>query len=155
ISGGARYLAPYYLLLAMGLLRNESHGALVRHKWWRGGAIVAMALASVLLIVSPARPLWPAKWFCRRFAPKLQTSQIGSHMRAVYEVYGARPEAFAPLIIALPADASVLGLVTYDDPEASLWHPLWVRQVRHVIADESAPSVRQRGIKYVLVKEDL
>ena len=155
ISCGARYLAPYYLLLVMGLLRNHAQAALLRRSWWRAGAFVAMGLAGLLLVISPARPLWPARWFCEHFEPQLQRSHLGARAVAVYGAYGDRAQAFRPALKLLPADASLLGLVTFDDPEASLWHPLGARRIRHVLADEPAEMVRQRGIKYVLVKEEL
>ena len=154
ISCGARYLAPYYFLLAMGLLRQDGQDGLWKRGWWRAGAFIAMGLAGLLLVVSPARPLWPARWFCEHFEPQLRGARLGLRALAVYGVYHDRAEAFGPALKVLPADAPVLGLVTYDDPEASLWRPLGARRIQHVIADEPGARVRERGIKYVLVKDE-
>jgi hypothetical protein len=154
-SGAVRYLAPYYLLLMMGLLRSASQVLVVKQSWWRACALVAMTLAAFLIILSPARPLWPAGWFWQHFGGQMQNSRLCMRALAVYTVYGDRGDAFAPAVAILPADVSVLGLITDDDPEASLWHPLGARRIRHVLVNDSGESVRRRGIKYVLVKVQL
>jgi len=61
--GSARYLASYYPLLSMGLLLSPAQGEIVRRKWWRLWAIFSCGLAGLVLVISPARPLWPAEWF--------------------------------------------------------------------------------------------
>jgi hypothetical protein len=59
--GAVRYLASYYPLLMMGLLRSPAQGEVVRRTWWRWWAIFASVLAALVLIISQARPLWPAE----------------------------------------------------------------------------------------------
>ena len=81
--------------------------------------------------------------------------QLGSRAFAVYTVYGSRALAFAPALQLLPPDAAVLGLITSDDPETSLWRPFGARRILHVLPRESAAEIRRRGIKYLLVKEEL
>src|SRR5581483_7936284 len=115
-------------------------------------AQVGFALALLLVVISPARPLWPAGWFLKHYGPQLESSRLGSRAMAVYGVYGGRADAFGPVIQALPGDASVLGVVTSDDPETSLWRPFGSRRILHVLAREPAEEIRRRGIKYVLVK---
>jgi hypothetical protein len=155
LSGAGRYLAPYYLLLIVGFLRNAGHEPLTRQRWWRTAAAIAFALAALLVVISPARPLWPAKWFCATFRDRLQTSSLGERALNVYETYGARPKAFEPAVNLLPPDARVVGLVTADDPETSLWRPFGSRRICHVRVLESGQQARNRGIRYVLVKEAL
>ena len=70
----------------------------------------------------------------------------------VYRVYDQRPRAFEPAVQMLPADARVLGIVTSDDPETSLWRPFGSRRIMHVLAGESGEEIRRRDIKYVIVK---
>ncbi len=154
LSGGARYLTPYYLLLMMGWLCGDVHARLVRYKWWRGGAYGAFALTALLVVISPARPLWPVGWFARHYGVRLQASRMGTRAMTVYEVYGGRAEAFAPAVRVLPKDATLLGLVTADDPETSLWLPFGSRRILHVRVTDSGDQIRQRGIKYVLVHEE-
>ena len=73
------------------------------------------------------------------------------------DAYGAkssRAEVFAPVIAALPADASVLGFYADDFPETSLWKPFGSRRILHLKISDSPEEIRQRGIKYVLVVAD-
>jgi hypothetical protein len=69
----------------------------------------------------------------------------------VYSVYGARAEAFAPVRDSLPEGEKTVGMVTFDDPETSLWRPFGTRQIRHVIESDSPAYLQAEGIHYVLV----
>jgi hypothetical protein len=151
LSSGARYLAPYYPLLLMGFLRGGAQAELVRQKWWRGLAAVGFALALALVVVSPSRPLWPAGWLIKNYGDRLQTSYIGARLVKVYSVYGSRAEAFAPIRDNLPPDTKVVGMVTFDDPETSLWRPFGSRRIRHIIPTDSLADLQAEGIQYALV----
>jgi hypothetical protein len=135
----------------MGLLLNPGHAALFRQKWWRSWAFLSCGLAGLVLVISPARPLWPAEWFFQHYGSRLQSSKLGSRAMATYATKGKRSEVFAPVIAALPADTSVLGFAADDFPETSLWKPFGSRRILHVKVTDSAEEVRQRGIKYLLV----
>jgi hypothetical protein len=111
-------------------------------------------MAGLLVVISPARPLWPANWFCERNSSWLQTTETGKRAIAVYGVYRQRPNIFEPAVKLLPADAAVVGFVSYDDPETSLWRPFSSRRILHVRPGETGKEIRQRGIRYVLVKEE-
>jgi hypothetical protein len=155
LSGAARYLAPYYLLLLPALLLAAAHSDLIKRTWWRLGAFIVFALALMLVIISPERPLWPAGWVLQHYGARLEASHLGSRAVAVYGVYARRANAFAPAIAILPPDATLVGIVTRDDPETSLWRPFGSRRIVHVRADEAIDEIQQRGIKYILVKTDL
>jgi hypothetical protein len=151
LSSGARYMAPYYPLLLMGLLRGGAHAQLVKQKWWRGCAVAGFVLALALVVISPARPLWPAGWVMNHYGARLQASRLGTRVFNVYSVYAARAEAFAPVRDSLPKDEKVVGLVTFDDPETSLWRPFGTRRILHVLQGDSAAYLQAEGIRYVLV----
>ena len=57
---------------------------------------------------------------------------------------GAR-KVFAPLVAALPVDAKVIGMVTFDDPETSLWWPLGSRRIEHVTHDDTPETHSRPG----------
>jgi hypothetical protein len=80
-----------------------------------------------------------------------ESNRLVQRLKTVYSVYADRHEAFAPLLASLPDDASVVGLVTFDDPETSLWEPFGKRRIRHVIPGDSATDLQAEGIRYVLV----
>jgi hypothetical protein len=153
LSGGARYLAPYYPVLLMGLLRGTGQAQLVRQRWWRLCAGAGFALALGLVVISPARPLWPAGWVMRHYGAQLQASSVGTRIFRVYSVYGERAEAFAPIRDSLPGDEKVVGMVTFDDPETSLWKPFGSRRIRHVIPEDSTAFLQSEGIHCVLVSK--
>jgi hypothetical protein len=152
--GSARYLASYYPLLSMGLLLSPAQGEIVRRKWWRLWAIFSCGLAGLVLVISPARPLWPAEWFLGHCGPRLKSSRLAVSAMDAYEAKSKRSEVFAPVIAALPGDASVLGYSADDFPETSLWKPFGSRRILHVKMSDSAEAMRQRGIRYVLVTID-
>ncbi len=151
LSGVTRYCAPYYALLLMGLLQGAGHAEIVRRCWWRCWSFGVFALAAGLLLLSQARPLWPAEWALHRYQARLEQSHLGKRILAVYGVYGQRADAFGPARKQFPPDASPLGIVTFDDPETSLWRPFGSRRILHVLNGESAESIRQRGLRYVFV----
>jgi len=86
--------------------------------------------------------------------PRLKSSRLAVSAMDAYEAKSKRSEVFAPVIAALPGDASVLGYSADDFPETSLWKPFGSRRILHVKMSDSAEAMRQRGIRYVLVTID-
>jgi hypothetical protein len=154
LVSAVRILAPCYALLGMGLLISPAQGEVVRRKWWRSWAFFSCGLAGLLLVISPARPLWPAEWFFHHYGLRLKSSRLGVSAMEAYEAKSKRTEVFAPVVAALPADASVLGFSARDFPETSLWKPFGSRRILHVKMSDSAEELRQRGLRYVLVTLD-
>ena len=149
--GSVRYLASYYPLLIMGLLLSPAQAGVVRRQWWRSWAIFSCALSGLVLIISPARPLWPAGWLIQHYGSRLQASKLGARAMNAYATKSKRAQVFEPVVAMLPADASVLGYSADDFPETSLWKPFGSRRIRHIKVTDSAKEVRRRGIKYLLV----
>jgi hypothetical protein len=149
----ARYLAPSYVLLLAPLLYLPRSSELLRHRWWRGLALLGFILAAVLLIVTPSRPLWPAHTLLRAIHADTSASPLLKRVWTVYSVYGARADGFAPARAILAPGLNVLGMVTFDDPETSLWRPFDSRRIIHVTASDDAQSLRSKGIEQVLVSE--
>lgn len=84
----------------------------------------------------------------RQYGSRLQSSRLGSRLLNSYTIKGSRANVFAPIIAALPADASVLGFYADNYPESSLWKPFGARRILHVKRSDSPDAIRQRGIKY-------
>ncbi len=150
-----RILAPAYPLLLPLLLAPAGHAALVNKIWWRAAAWGVFALAAGLLIISPARPLFPAQTLLEKIQAAHPDSKLLARAEAVYSVYHDRAHAFAPVLNLLPPDLKVLGFITYDDPETSLWQPFGSRRVNHVCPDDSASYLKAEGIAYILAKDDM
>ncbi|MGO8837762.1 MAG: hypothetical protein ACLQAH_14450 [Limisphaerales bacterium] len=155
VSPIGRIVAPYYPLLVPLLLTGYGHGRLVARRWWRVSAGAVFLMAAGLLIVSPARPLFPVGIFLKKVHATAAQHPVLARVEAVYSVYRNRSDAFAPVREVLPPDVKVLGLITYDDPETSLWRPFGSRRIEHVCPQDTPAELKQRGVEYVLVSEEL
>lgn len=151
----ARYLAPFYVMLVAPLLCLPRAQFLLQCRWWRWLALGTFALAALLVIATPPRPLWPAQTVLKALKADVSSSRIMERVWTVYSVYGARSDGFAPVRAALPAGVTTLGFVTFDDPETSLWKPFGSRRIAHLTLADNAESTRKRGIEYALVSEYL
>jgi hypothetical protein len=150
-----RILAPYYVLLLPLLLVFPAHEQLVKKFAWRAGAFLVFALAAGLVIICPARPLFPAETILAKIQAHHSDSKQLARAEEVYSVYRDRGNAFAPVINLLPPGLKTLGFVTYDDPETSLWQPFGSRRIIHVRSDDSPGYLKSQGIEYILVKDEL
>ena len=151
LSGIARILTPYYLLLLPLLLAGGGHEWLVKKTWWRAAAFAVFLFAAGLLIVSPARPLFPIQTLLKN--ARLPDSHLFARIQEVYTVYGRRNDGFAPARTILPPGLKVLGMVTFDDPETSLWRPFGSRRIEHVCPGDTAADLKARQIEYILLRE--
>ena len=104
-------------------------------------------MAAGLLIISPARPLYPVQTILGKIQARPPDSKLLARMEEVYLVYRERPDAFAPV--------KILGIVTFDDPETSLWYPFGSHRIEHVCPEDTAADLKRRGIEYVLAKGEM
>jgi hypothetical protein len=151
VGSGARLLGPYYAFLVLPFLLHPGHALLVRKRWWSACALGVLALAAVVLVPSPARPLFAPQTALKILARLGCPKGLLARAETVYTVYGQRATGFAPVLDLLPGDVRVVGMVTFDDPETSLWRPFGSRQIEHVCPGDSAELLRGEGIRYILV----
>ena len=147
----ARYLIPFYLFVLAPLLATASASTLTRQRWWRVLALATFFMAALLLILSPARPLWPATKILRALHADQSPKPLLQRAWAVYNVYTSRRDNFRPVRAALPPNLKLLGLVSFNDPETSLWFPFGSRRIFHIRCADSPQSMRERGLEYVVV----
>jgi hypothetical protein len=69
----------------------------------------------------------------------------------VYSVYRERAHAFEPALALTLPEVKRLGMVTFDDPEATLWRPYGSRRILHVCSGDDANWLRANGIEYVWI----
>ena len=155
LLGLARVLIPYYALLFPPLLMFGEQERLVKKNWWRAAALTVFVIAGGLLIIQPARPLFPALTISKKMQVQHPASKIAARMEEVYSVYRQRYDAFAPARNILPPDLRILGLTTSDDPETSLWQPFGSRQIVHVCPRDTPDYLKSRGVEYILVKGEM
>ena len=139
-----RLVAAYYpLLLAIPLL-NPSVGVLVRKRWWKIAVLLVALSAVPAVILTPSRPLWPARTALKNLASLHPENRMISRAADVYDVYADRADLFAPLKTHLPADAAIIGFVSgHDNPEVSLWRPFGSRRVVEISAPQQIGVGRQ------------
>lgn len=150
VASSARLINPYYAILMVPFLFLVSEKLLV-NRWWKCLVAAVFVMAALMVVITPARPLWPAKYVLARLKESHPSSSIIARAQIAYSVYSERSDCFAPLIAALPPDATILGLVTFDDPEAPLWWPLGARRIEHVTSTDTREDLIARGIHYVVV----
>ena len=150
LSGVGRLAAPYYPFIAAACLLSHHQGSAVRRKWWQMLAGATLLLALLVLVINPPRPLWPANTILSH-VPKEKVKGAVQMASDTYLANSERSQAFAPILAALPPDIHILGLVTFDDPETSLWRPFGSRKILHVLSTDTGVDLRQRGIKYIVI----
>lgn len=153
LTGSGRYLAPHYLLLIPPFIIAKNLPEFYRGGIWRFAVVICFIAAGSTMILSPARPLWPALTILK--AAEAEGSSNPAIQRAwdVYTIYRKRPEAFAPMLDMIPEDAGLIGLLSDNTPEASLWKPFGKRRVLHILPTDSSDSIRERGIEYIVAGE--
>ncbi len=151
--GCGRVAAPYYALLLPLLFSRPGAADTVRRGWFRILTGVSILLSAAILVLTPARPLWPAG----RVLDALRAghdSPTLTKAAATFEVYGRRWDHLAPLRAAIPTEEHVVGFAGWDEAETSLWRPFDQRRLIHVTAHDTAERLRSRGIRYIAVSTE-
>lgn len=150
----ARLLLPYYPLLVAPLLRM-SGGRREPPVWlWRGATTIVFALAAVVLVLNPARPLWPWQTVFDFPAVREHAPALAARAHRVYAVYASRTDYLAPLRQAWPAGESRVGFAAgHADSEVSLWRPFG--QVEVVTSTRLGRLTPETGrVRYLVVRMD-
>ena len=154
IGTAARIVTPYYLVLLPLLLSGRAQAELCRRRWWRVLAVGVFLLAALLVIVTPSRPLWPAQTILTALVKAYPDKPLLQRALTVYSVYSIRADGLAPVREKLPASEKVIGLVTFDDLETSLWLPFQERRFRHIAPRDTREDVLKHGIRYVAINSE-
>jgi len=147
----SRILAPYYALLLPVCVAGPAQNWVVTRRWWRAAVGVVFLLAALLLVVSPARPLFPANTITSALRARHPDSRLLARADTIYALYRQRSDAFAPVLAELPPELKILGVFTYDDPEASLWRPFGSRRILHIRPEDTTDYLKSEGVDYVLI----
>lgn len=155
LSCPSRYLAPFYPLLIAPILSGTGVDRFVRRsRVWRGAGVAVFSAAGLLLVLSPARPLWPVRPVLRALGADLSSHSLLRRAWTVYQVYGQRADAFDPALRLLPPGTAVFGIVTFDDPETALWRPFGSRRLIHVCPGDTRASIAAQGVHYIWVSSE-
>jgi hypothetical protein len=148
----ARLIAPYYPLLLPLLLVGAEQSRLVRARWWRGLAWAVVVVAFGVLIVTPARPLWPAQTILRQAVAAAPANRLLQRALDTYAVYAIRADPLPDLRAKLPPGLKVVGFLgTHDDLDISFWRPFGSRRVEQISHVATAEQIRARKLEYAIV----
>jgi hypothetical protein len=148
----ARLIAPYYILLLPLLLVGAGQSQIIRRNWWRVLTVGVLILAFVVLVLTPDRPLWPAKTILSGLAARHPNQHLISRALDVYTVYAKRSDPLADVRALLRPDVKTVGFIgAEDDCDISLWLPLGSRRVEHFLLSDPPERFRQEHIEYVIV----
>jgi hypothetical protein len=149
---GARLISPYYPLLLAGPIALTPQRLVIRNALWKKALALALLLAIPVVVLTPSRPLWPARTILSQFERSFPGNRTVERAARAYAVYGQRSDPLSEVRARLPADLRVVGfLADGDDMDYSLWRPLLGRKVLHVLLSDSGDQIRSRGIKQVVV----
>jgi hypothetical protein len=111
-----------------------------------------MGLALVVLVLTPGRPLWPARTVLSGALALRPGQPLLTRALNVYAVYADRWDPLANVRALLPPGRAVTGfLADGDDIDISLRRPFFQRQVEHILLEDSPADLRRRRIGYVVV----
>lgn len=150
-----RLIAPYYPLLLPALLLGANQTNLIRKSWWRGLMWLTFIAAFFVLIVTPPRPLWPAKTILTKLQSNYSDNRLINRALATYTAYSIRHDPLAEVRQLLPPDLKVVGMVAGpDDLDISLWRPFGTRRVAHLgVHDVDDAQIKTRKIQYAVISE--
>lgn len=148
----ARLIAPYYPLLLAGILLGAEQSSLVRRRWWRITEILVMLTAIATLVITPPRPLWPAKTVLTRLVAAHPENRLLQRALATYTAYSIRNDPLGELRQFIPSGTKSVGFVGMpDDLDISFWKPYGTRRVDHINLGETAEQIRERKITTAVV----
>ena len=151
MNTGSRLISAFYLPLVPLLLIGAGQVEIVRRCWWRVLVSSTMALALVVLALSPDRPLWPAQTILSKLLAGHPERHSVARAFQVYTLYSHRNDALAGVRELLPPDVKVVGFVgDGDDCDISLWRPFGSRRVEHILLTDTPEFARSRA-QYVAV----
>ena len=126
----ARLLLPYYPLLLLPVLKLPVQELWLRHRAWRLWLLLAGLSVLPAVILSPARPLWPAQRFSQAWLEKHPDSKLAKRLVTTYSTYANRNDLLRPIREQIPDKVHRIAFAAgSNDTEYSLWRPFGTRSV--------------------------
>ncbi len=157
VASPARLVTPYYCLLMPLLLGGAGHQWVVRRRWWKGLAFAAFTACAVMLVLNPARPLFPARTVFTRLSARHPHSRILARAALLYQSYAVRWDLLAPVRAHLPPDARNIAFAAFisgSPMETSLWRPFGHRRLWPMDPGQTGEELTRQGIRYAVVAVD-
>jgi hypothetical protein len=130
-------------------------GWLVRRRGWRILAVLAAASILPGLILTPARPLWPAQTVSKMLTQTNPENKMWQRLATTYDTYARRNDLLAPIRAGLPDDTATVGFIAgSNDSDYSLWRPFGRRKIIYLRSDIGQFLAHPDAVKWVVVKRD-
>jgi len=124
----------------------------VRRCGWRLLVYGHLTLALAVVVLTPDRPLWPAKTILSASVKWDPDSPGTKRAWNVYSVYARRADPLADVRALLPPGVKKVGFVAGpDDCDISLWLPLGSRAVEHFSLADGPERFRSADVAYAVV----
>ena len=150
-----RLCGSYYFLLCPSLLMGAGLSILARRRWWQALALLVMALAVALVVVSRDRPLFPSQTVLGRLAAEHPHSKLIANLSLTYAATPALDAERLFFRTNLPPDAAVLGYGAVSrECESYLWLPYGQRRVEVVLPGDTLQQLRAAGIQYAVITQE-
>jgi hypothetical protein len=157
-EAGPRLLLPYYPLVLVPFLLLRAQTELLRWRAWRIFLVLTALAVLPVLVLSVARPLWPAQRLTARLAAAHPHSRLIQRLATTCTAYASRNDILAPLRAALPDDARAIGFIAgSNDSSYALWRPFGRRRVTDLRPQISSFLAHPEtcGCPWVVVKAEV
>jgi hypothetical protein len=148
----ARYLAGYYPLLLLPLLRRPGMAELVRRRWWQTLVLAVVAATLAFMAFSYGRYLIPTSVFAR-----LQAYPGRPHfLRILDDYYRTRvsTSAYRAFATRHAAGESVVGYATTcGSLEPGMWQPWGHGRVERLLPGDTPEWARAQGLHAIFIED--
>ncbi len=152
----ARLMLAYYGLVIIPVLLLPAQERLERLRAWKILAVIAALSVVPAIVLSPARPLWPALSVSEFLVRQHPDSPGIKRLASVYATYANRNDLLAPLRDALPGDVRKIGfLASDDDSDYSLWRPFGMRRVEYLELGDRKSIVVPDDVEWIVVNKNV
>lgn len=154
-EAGPRLLLPYYPLVIVPVLLLAPQQRWLRRRNWRRLLVLTALGVLPVLVLSVARPLWPAVTGSGWLARTHPENQLLQRLAATYAGYAHRNDILAPIRASLPAGTGEVGFIAgSNDSPYSLWRPFGRRRVVYLQAATPYFLAHPDALEWVVVKEN-
>ena len=145
-----RIAAPFYPLLLFSIVRLPRVRQLERTKCSAFLAILAAISVVPVIILTPARPLFPVNTLAR-----IVHKPWAQNLAAKYAVWGRLRDDLAPMREALPPGLTTLGYAGgFGNTSYGLWKPLGLRKVFELGLPLGSRNKPPADLRYAVVTDD-
>lgn len=147
-----RFLASYYPLLLLPMLRRSGMAGLVRRRWWQLLVLLVMSGTLAFMTFAYGRELVPSPVFAR-----LQASPWRPHFLQILDDYyrtRLSVEAYRAFATHHAAGESRVGYATIcGGLEPGMWQPWGHGRVERILPGDTPESVRARGLQAIFIED--